>query len=143
MKHRIVSMLLIVLTLFIMILPATAQEGIVPRYNNTGTTTTSFGITAAGKATIAGNYYAYSEYFQSATITAYLEKRTLGLFWSKVDIDMPDNEWVYTSTEPVDAFAFDHYLDKTGTYRATVVYEISGTGGATDVIEYEQERTYS
>lgn len=143
MKRRIVSLFLVILTICIAILPATAQENIMPRYNNTASTTTNFGITASGKASIAGNYYAYSQYFQSATITAYLEKRTLGLFWSRVDIDTPNNEWVYSSTEPVDAFAFDHYVDKTGTYRATVVYEISGTGGATDVIEYEQERTYS
>jgi len=56
---------------------------------------------------------------------------------------IPNNEWVDTSTDYADAFIHEIQLDNTGTYRAIVVYEISGTGGATDVIEYEKERTYS
>lgn len=143
MKHRTLSLFLIVLILCTTFLPAAAQESITPRYNNTGATTTNFGISADGKASISASYYAYPDYFQSATVTSYIEKRTLGLFWSRVDIDMPNNEWVDTSTVSAKAFAHEVYLDQTGTYRATVIYEISGTGGATDVIEYEQERTYS
>lgn len=143
MKRRIVYSVLVILVLCMAVLPATAQESIMPRYNNTASTTTNFGISAAGKASVAGSYYAYIDYFQSATITTYIEKRTLGIFWSKVDIGTPNNEWVYTSTEPADGFGYEIYLNDKGTYRATVVYEISGTGGATDVIDYEQERTYS
>ena len=56
---------------------------------------------------------------------------------------MPNNEWVDTFSYYGGLFGHEINLNKTGTYRATVVYEISGTGGATDVIEYEQERTYS
>ena len=78
-----------------------------------------------------------------ATITSYIEKRTLGLFWSKVDIGEANNEWVDVSTDYTDAFVHEFWLEDTGTYRATVVYEISGTGGSTDVIDYEQQRTYS
>ena len=78
-----------------------------------------------------------------ATITSYIEKRTLGLFWSKVDIGEANNEWVDVSTDYADAFVHEFWLEDTGTYRATVVYEISGTGGSTDVIDYEQQRTYS
>ena len=143
MKRRIISLILLTVILSTTFLPAAAQAGIMPRYNNTSSTATSFGISAAGKATIAGNYYAYEDYFQSATVTSYIEKRTLGIFWNKVDIGTPNNEWVDTFDHYTGSFGHEIYLDKTGTYRATVVYEISGTGGATDVIEYEQERTYS
>ena len=143
MKRRIISFILLTFILSTTILTAAAEAGIMPRYNNTSSTTTDFGISTAGKASITANYYAYQSSFKSATITSYIEKRTLGIFWTKVDIGMPNNEWVDTSTDYVDAFAHEFHLDSTGTYRATVVYEISGTGGATDVIEYEQERTYS
>lgn len=122
---------------------ATAESGVMPRYNNTSGTATDFGISTSGKATVAGNYYAYPETFKSATVTSYIEKRTLGIFWSRVDIGMPNNEWVDTFSHYTCAFGHEFYLEDTGTYRATVIYEISGTGGATDVIDYEQERTYS
>lgn len=142
MKHRMLSLILVIIILCTTLLPATAA-GVTPRYNNTSSTTTNFGISATGKASIGAGYNAYRNYFQSATVTSYIEKRTLGVFWTKVDIGMPNNEWVDTSTDYVDAFGHEVYLDSKGTYRATVIYEIRGTGGATDVIEYEQERTYS
>lgn len=143
MKRRILASLLLIIILSTFILTAVAETGIMPRYNNTGSTTTNFSISSSGKASIAANYYAYPSYFRSATVTSYIEKRTLGLFWSKVDIGTPNNEWVDTSTNSTDVFGHSVNLSSTGTYRAIVVYEISGTGGATDVIEYEQERTYS
>ena len=115
----------------------------MPRLNNTATTSTNFTITTAGKATISATYDGYKNITTGATITSYIEKRTLGLFWSRVDIGEPNNEWVDTSTDYVGAFGHEFWLDSKGTYRATVVYEISGTGGATDEITYEQERTYS
>lgn len=143
MKYRILSIVLVIAIFSATFLTATASTGVTPRYNNTSSTTTNFGISASGKASIGAGYSAYRDYFEAATVTSYIEKRTLGIFWTKVDIGMPNNEWVDTSTEYVDSFGHEIYLNSTGTYRATVVYEISGTGGATDVIEYEQERTYS
>lgn len=143
MKRRILSLILLVVILSTIFLPASAETGIMPRYNNTSGTATNFTISSAGKASVAASYYAYADSFQSATVTSYIEKRTLGVFWSKVDIGTPNNEWVDTFTHYTGSCGHEIYLEKTGTYRATVVYEISGTGGATDVIDYEQERTYS
>ena len=115
----------------------------MPRLNNTATTSTNFTITTAGKATISATYDGYKNITTGVTVTSYIEKRTLGLFWTKVDIGEPNNEWVDTSSDYVGCFIHEFWLENKGTYRATVVYEISGTGGATDVIDYEQERTYS
>lgn len=143
MKRRIISLLLLSLILGVFLISVAAETEIMPYYNNTSGTTTNFTISSTGKATISAGYNAYRQYFQSATITSYIEKRTLGIFWTRVDIGQPNNEWVDVSTDYYDAFGHEFYLSNTGTYRATVVYEISGTGGATDVINYEQERTYS
>ena len=143
MKHRIVALALFVVILGTFIFSATASEVIEPRLNNTLTTSTNFVISSTGKATITETYNAYRQYFTSATVTSYIEKRTLGIFWTKVDIGEPNNTWVDTSTDFTNTIIHEVQLESTGTYRATVTYEISGTGGATDVIDYEQERTYS
>ena len=142
MKRRFVSFVLLLIILSTLVVCAAAGT-VTPRYNNTAGTSTNFAISASGKATISATYNAYRDSFSSATITSYIEKRTLGIFWTKVNIGQPNNEWVDTSSDYTGAFGHTFQLSDTGTYRATVVYEISGTGGATDVIEYEQERTYS
>lgn len=143
MKRRLLSIMFLVTILSSFLVLVAASGAVTPRFNNTASTSTNFTITSAGKATISAVYHGYQNITTGAKITSYIEKRTLGLFWSRVDIDQPNNEWGDTSTKHTDAFGHEFYLNSTGTYRATVVYEISGTGGATDVIEYEQERTYS
>lgn len=143
MKCRITSLILICVILIVSIVPMISAETITPRLNNTSNTSTNFTITTAGKATISATYNGYKGITTGATVTSYIEKRTLGLFWTKVDIGEPNNEWIDTSSDYLGAFGHEFWLENKGTYRATVVYEISGTGGATDVIDYEQERTYS
>ena len=143
MKHRITCLFLIAVLLVVTIVPMISAQTVMPRLNNTSHTSTNFTITTAGKATISATYDGYYGITTGATITSYIEKRTLGVFWTKVDIGQPNNEWVDISTDYYDAFGHVVYLDSKGTYRATVVYEIRGTGGAADIIDYQQERTYS
>jgi len=147
MKRRIISVILLVTILSAFAITAAAavieNEGVMPCYNNTMNTSTNFTISTAGKATISAVYNGYRDRTTGATITSYIEKRTLGLFWTKVDIGEPNNEWVDTSTDYSGAFGHEFYLEDTGTYRATVVYEIRGTGGATDVIDFDKTLTYS
>ena len=144
MRKRLVSVLLLIAIFASITGNALASDyDIMPCFNNTMMTSSNFTITTSGEATVTATYNAYRDRFTSARVTSYIEKRTLGIFWSRVDIGQPNNEWVDTSTEYADIFGHVIQLTKTGTYRATVVYEISGTGGATDVIDYVQERTYS
>lgn len=147
MKRRLISLILLMLVLSSVVLTVAAatvsDSGVMPRYNNTASTSTNFTITTAGKATITAIYNGHKGITTGARITSYIEKRTLGIFWSKVDIGQPNNEWVDISTDYADAFGHEFYLQDTGTYRATVVYEISGTGGATDVIDFDKTVTYS
>lgn len=143
MKRRIISLVLLLVILSTLFLTASAEAGIMPRYNNTSSTSSNFTITSTGTASVSAVYNAYRDGFESATITSYIEKRTLGIFWSKVDIGQPNNEWVDTSTSYSKAFVHEFQLQETGTYRATIVYRISGTGGADDVIDYDKTLTYS
>jgi len=99
MKRRIISLFLIIVILATSVVSMVSAETIMPRLNNTSHTSTNFTITTAGKATITATYDGYYGITTGATVTSYIEKRTLGIFWTKVDIGQPNNEWVDTSSD--------------------------------------------
>lgn len=104
--------------------------------NNTGMMNSGFAITETGEAIVAVNYEGYTNVTTGATITIKIEKRTLLFFWSDV-IDE-------TITAVGDSYfnEFHYQLEDKGTYRCTVVYTVSGTGGADDVLTFEDTEKY-
>lgn len=104
--------------------------------NNTFFTDTMFIISDTGKATVAILYEGYENITTGAVITIKIEKRTLLVFWSEIVN--------YTITVPCDYYSDSIYyqLEKSGTYRCTVVYTVSGTGGADDVIPFEATASF-
>ena len=67
------------------------NEGVMPRYNNVGYVDTQMNISSSGKMSINYSYRGFPSSTTKAEITTCIEKRTLGIFWSKVDIGQPDN----------------------------------------------------
>lgn len=126
------------------ICPTTAASagGIKPLYNNTSATTTNMNINENGLMTISYQYSGYPSKTTKAVITTYIEKRTLGLFWSRVDIGTDRNQWV----DVINDYRYTGYrtfqLSAKGTYRVVVEYTIYGTGGAADVIPYEAKDSF-
>ena len=104
--------------------------------NNTLIVDTIFVITETGEAILAVNYEGYPKITTGATITIKIEKKTLLFFWSDV-IDE-------TITAVGDSYfnEFHYQLEDKGTYRCTVVYTVSGTGGADDVLTFEDTLKY-
>ena len=104
--------------------------------NNTGMMNSSFVITETGEAIVGVNYEGYPNITTGATITIKIEKKTLLFFWSDV-IDE-------TITAVGDSYfnEFHYQLEDKGTYRCTVVYTVSGTGGADDVLTFEDTLKY-
>ena len=111
-------------------------SGIIPYYNNTFTTETGFVITESGEANVSVYYDGRSGVTTGATITVKIEKRNLLVFWNEVVND------VYYFREASHAETFVYQLEKKGTYRCTVDYLISGTGGADDEITFQDTKTY-
>ena len=109
---------------------------ITPYYNNTANTSTTFSITDDGEANVSVRYSGRSGVTTGATITVKIEKRNLLVFWNEVVND------VYYFREASHAETFVYQLEKTGTYRCTVDYLISGTGGADDEITFQDTATY-
>lgn len=134
--------LLLVAAMFCMsAIPVQAEEA-QPYYNNTISTSGSFVITSSGEAIAAYSIVGHDEYFRSAITVVYIEKLTLGLFWTRVDNGMPDKEWSdFTSINP---YIKEHsiQLENRGTYRAVFEFNVMGTGGSRDVIETKVEATW-
>lgn len=120
---------------------ATKEDEIVPFYNNVMLEKTTFVIDTSGNATISLLYRGKSGVNSSCVIISKIQQNLSGT-WVDININQPNNEWIDESTSSV--FTKNHSVQLTshGTYRAVVVYEISGTGGATDVIERIIEKTY-
>lgn len=136
---KILICLLCMLMLFsyVTIPAAAANDDTMPRYNNVIETITNFSISDSGVATVTVSYDGITGVTTGATITTKIQKRTLGFIWTKVD------EWV-DSARLVSYSTFHSVtLPDTGTYRVVVEYEITGTGGAIDVIEDIQTAEYN
>ena len=80
---------------------------------------------------------------KQVTVTTYIQKKTLGLFWTTVDIGTSNKKWVDTSTDIYGQFVHQFQLKSTGTYRAVIEVVFSGAGGSDDVIEDKIEKKYS
>ena len=75
-------------------------------------------------------------------VELYVEKRVLGIFWSRVNIGYEDNVW----RDSINGYIYDNTfstpLSSTGTYRVTATFTVSGSGGSNDVITMTDTVTY-
>lgn len=111
-----------------------ANDEIMPCYNNAAVVESSFNI-VNGNAKVLVSYTGYAGVTTGARITIQLQKRNLLVFWKDV------TEWEEVSYNAVDMFEHS-YPVSSGTYRVKIRCEISGSGGATDVIEKELQDSY-
>ena len=72
----------------------------------------------------------------------YVEKRVLGMFWSRVDIGYNNNIWEDSTTNHTYYNTFNTDLPSNGTYRTTVTFTVSGSGGTDDIIVKTSTITY-
>lgn len=143
---KILSLLLVLLliTAPLCSVSASAQVSneIMPLYNNVVSTRTSATISSSGALDVSVKYTGINGTTTRAIITTYIEKKTLGLFWTRVDIGTTNDEWVDTIYNYKYEGSHSHQLTKTGTYRVTVTYQIYGNGGAADEIVEEITKVY-
>lgn len=98
---------------------------------------------SSGTLTAKITYKGISGVTSKVVITTYIQKKTLGLFWTKVDIGQTDNEWVDTVTSLNYSGTHSHSLPSTGTYRAVSEFVVYGSAGSADKETRRCEVTYS
>ena len=137
MKRKLCLIFALIFTLSAFLSPSVLADDISLFNNNTDMTITRFTISDTGEARVLAEYSGYPNVTTGATITVKIEKRNLLVFWKEVVND------VYYFREESHAETFVYQLEKTGTYRCTVDYLISGTGGTDDEITFQDTKTYS
>lgn len=121
---------------------ATQENTVTPRYNNVVSATTSVAISDSGVITITNKYNGINGTTTKGVITTYIEKKTLGLFWTRVDIGTTNDEWVDTINNYKYTGNHTYQLESTGKYRVTVTFVIYGNNGAADEIEKQITKEY-
>ena len=114
----------------------------MPLYNNTTSANTTMSINSSGKMTIGYNIIGVASKTTKIVITTYIEKKTLGLFWTRVDNGQPDEQWVKTINSYYYSGSRSYQLSSSGTYRVTVKYKVYGSGGSADEITQQKKASY-
>lgn len=143
---RFLACVLIVSLSIISLTPVSAAKAfsgtVAPFYNNVSNATANLNISNSGKLEINYSYVGSSSITTKAVITTYIEKKTLGLFWKRIDIGKTNNEWVDTIYNYKYTGSRTHQLPSSGTYRVTVNFKIYGNGGSADEIERQKNISY-
>ena len=140
-KKTTLCVLLVAVLMFSTSMAVFAASPYETRYN-TVTASSSVSISDSGLLTIANQFQGIREKTTKGEITTYVEKRTLGFFWTRVDIGQPNNQWYDVVYDYMYIGSHSFQLNSHGTYRITVTYVISGTGGEPDIITRTITKTY-
>ena len=129
---KTISVLLALITVFsVTTCIVTAEEAPPSKslyYNYVSTTAA---VSSSGLLTINNNYRIKSgSGFSSAKISTYVERKVLGIFWSKVNNGQPNNTWVATPAILDYSRTYTLQLNQTGTYRVTAEYTFYGSSGS-------------
>ena len=134
MKKTIAIIITVLSVVSILGITAIAVE---PRWNNTNAANVSLSINSNGKATVAFNCTGITGKTTGITAETKLERKW-GILW----LDVDGAEWTDTTTNIYLSTSHTFQLSKTGTYRATTKFTVSGTGGANDSIKVTDEGAY-
>lgn len=140
-KHKI-SIATLLLICFSVFVAQTISAKAAPRYVTPSYVSSTMAINDQGVMTITYQYSSDSSNTSKVEITTYIEKRTLGIFWTRVDIGTPDNQWTDTIYNYRYTGSRTYQLSDTGTYRAKVTYNFYSNSVLTDTVECEDTDTY-
>ena len=142
MVKRVSVFALALLTLVMGVVVPAKRATAATLYNNTSSANLTVNIDSNGKLFAYLSVVGINGQTKKIEVSLYVEKKILGLFWSRVDIDNDDDTWYDSSTSYYYSNTFSHNFSSTGTYRVTVTYTVSGTGGPNDVITKTATATY-
>lgn len=140
MKRKLYSTILITIAVILIFqLVAYAASDVPPtRNNNVSGTSTGFHISSSGLASVDVRYNGYPNITSGATIDIVIKKVTF-LWFTTTVVDVSYN---IVGENYSHTYNYDVSSNGSGTYKCNVTYTISGSGGADDVIPFEDTASY-
>lgn len=140
-KNRLkksIALLLACISLFALwgnVLSVNAQAAeIAPYYDIISDVSCWASVSSTGKLTATADYTGSTSKVSKVVVTMYVEKKTAGIFWSRVDLGITNNQWVDTSYKAAYNGSHSVQLPSKGTYRVTVIFTVYGKSGNTEEI---------
>lgn len=126
---KIISLCLCCCLLFSTVVVSRAQDsdGLGPlslEFINVGSVSLTFFVSNDGEANV--QYTVSSNDTVNMVIKTYIEKRYLGLFWTRVDIGTTNDEWTDRANKKFFIGSHTAKLKDSGMYRATIEVWIGG-----------------
>lgn len=135
---KILSVILCLVTCFAMSATAFASGGgVTPYYVNASSVESVFIIDENGKATVSYSCIGEEGIATGMKIEIKIQKKVL-FWWNNVD----GGYWVVETSDDYYAGSNEIQLSSKGTYKATVVFNVYGVSGETDVITNTMEKKY-
>ena len=133
---RALSLSIVMIMLLAVVIPVFAAEnGITPRFNNTNTTNAVFAIDDNDVGTVSYTCMGYEGITSRIVVETKIQKKFL-FWWNDVD----GAAWTDEASTYYCKNSHSAQL-KSGKYKAIITYTVYGSGGATDVIETEIEKS--
>ena len=126
----------IILISSILSISVSANDNIELFNNNAAATHTAFIIDETGLAIVSVDCLGYEGITTKIEVDVHIEKRNFLFFWENVRHEI----YVVYVYRYFDEHTYQ--LNSKGTYRCTVTYTISGTGGEDDVIPYQETASW-
>ena len=126
-KNVAVLLTVLVVACFVFHPAHAATEGIT--YSTVKSADVYANVNSGGLLSVSISYSGYNGITTGASITSYVQKQVLGLFWIKVDNGQPNNQW--TDNVSGSSYFGSHtlLLSSSGTYRITAQFTMYATTG--------------
>ena len=143
-KTKVLALLLICTSVFsyFTLSVSAADDGIMPLHYNIDIVEMTASVSSSGLLSIDYHYLGTEGITAKVKITTYLEKKILGLFWSRVDIGKVDDEWVDIIYDLEYDFTRTYQLSSTGTYRGNVTFIVTNSSYENEEIVKTSEVKY-
>lgn len=116
---------------------------IKPILNNGTYAEVTGSVSSSGYLTVTKIWSGKPNITSQVNITTYVERKVLGVFWSRIDIGLASTQWTHTVYDG-GQYTHNNYvsLPSTGTYRITSSFVFYGSGGSPDTVNRTYEIVY-
>lgn len=120
----------------------TPEYEIMPFLNTSIHATSTPDLSSSGSLSVTNTYSSGDSQITQVVVTTYVEKRSLLLFWNRVDIGVAGNEWIDHGVDGY--FSKTHYaqMPSSGTYRVIATFDVYNGNTLLDSLEKQKVLDY-